>query len=309
MSIFSRFFGGDSSGGSDGGGPGDDGQLVANQQIENPLSLQLLFTGDLPTGEAITAAMRSYHPCMQQGRADVDAELNDEGKLFGLAGWGDHVVKLIGFDQQMPPESVEACVAPSHYGQELKEQARLHQSHVLIYYAGKELDARKQYYALAAMAGVLSKTGALLVMNADARTSLPASIFTSEKEGEDILEVIQALPLIVLFCGFVKYEVEGVDGVWMRTYGAHHLGIPDLAVHAEGHFEGQRYADIFGNIFEYLLESGAVLAAGHTMQIGDDAFLRCRDPEAEEFFLESTGELLAVEIISASDVQPDGSAE
>ncbi len=300
MSIFSRFFGRSAG---DEEGPGDDGPLVANEQIENGLSLQLLFNGPLPDGAAITGAMRSYHACMANGRADVDREISQQGSLFGLAGWGQHVVKLVGFDTPMPAEAVENCVAPAHYDEEIKQQARTHTTHLLVFYAGKEMDPRKQYQALAAMAGVLSATGAILVLNEEARTSLPASIFTTEKEDEDILEVIAALPLIMLFCGFVKYEVEGVTGVWMRTYGAHHLGLPDLAVLAEGHFEGQRYATIFGNIFEYLLKSNAVLAAGHTMQIGEDDFLRCREPQPEEYFLESNGEMLAIEIISASDVQ------
>jgi len=310
MSIFSRFFGGDSgdeTGSDHPGGPGDDGPLAPNPQIENPLSLQLLFRGPLPTGDAITAAMRAYHSSMSQGRADVEVDAatdsNQPGGLTGLAGWGGHVIKLAGFDQPMPSEAVEACVAPSHYGEDLKHQARAHASHLLMYYAGKELDARKQYCALAAMTGVLSNAGAMLVMNEDARTSLPATIFNSNEGDDDILEIIASLPLIVLFCGFVKYEVEGVQGVWMRTFGAHHLGLPDLAVHAGGHYEGQRYADIFGNIFEYLLESGAVLAAGHTMQIGDDAFLRCREPVESEYFLESAGELLAVEIIDDAEVK------
>ena len=35
------------------------------------------------------------------------------------------------------------------------------------------------------------------------------------------LELLRSFPLLHLFCGFVKYEVEGDDGVWMRTYGAH----------------------------------------------------------------------------------------
>ncbi len=53
----------------------------------------------------------------------------------------------------------------------------------------------------------------------------------------------------------------------MRTYGAHLLGLRNFAAYASGHDQGQWY----------LRDSGAVLAAGHTMQVGEHEYLRIRN--------------------------------
>ena len=218
-----------------------------------------------------------------------------------MIGWGKHVVRCVGFDLPMPPEAVEACIAPSHYPQELKQRARSHKAHVILYYAGYEPSPVEQYVALAATAGVLARLGAIVVLNESGHTSFPAAALSGVDSDGDIMDLLRTLPLPILYCGFVKHEVEGIPGVWMRTYGAPLLGLPDFAAHAAGHHEGQRYFDMFDSVFGYLRESGAQLAAGHTMQIGQEEFLRVRHPTDEEAFLESEGELLVAEIIGPDE--------
>ena len=109
-------------------------------------------------------------------------------------------------------------------------------------------------------------------------TSLPAGVFTRASLGDESLELLRSLPLTMLYCGFVKYEVEGTEGVWMRTYGADRFGLPDFAALAEGHHQGEFYSNIFNNIMAYLLQSGAEMDAGHTMQIGENAYLKRASP-------------------------------
>lgn len=296
MGLFSRFFGRaeDDDTGS---------QLQANPEIKDPLSLQVLFAGRPKLDpQRVTAALRSYHPSMARARCDLDPELNQEGKMFGLAGWGNHVIRLVGFDTPMPAESVEAGVAPSHYPQALKQQARAHAAHLLLFYAGHDPDPLEQYVALAAVAGVMAQFGALVVLNEAARTSLPAGVLSGEDVEGDMLGILRTFPLPMLFCGFVKYNLEGSDRVWMRTYGAHLFGISDLAALAEGHHEGQKYLDIFGNILAYLRESGARIEPGHTLQIEQEEFLRFRGPRDDEPWLESKGALLVAEPIGPDEI-------
>lgn len=91
------------------------------------------------------------------------------------------------------------------------------------------------------VAGALSSMGAVAVLNESAHTSLPAGVFKSQELGKHSLEILrEGFPLTSLFCGFVKYEVEDIEGVWMRTYGADCFGLPDFAAHAQGHHEGQK---------------------------------------------------------------------
>jgi Domain of unknown function (DUF4261) len=298
MNLFSRFFGR-----KDADDPAG-GQLEANPDIKRPLSLQILFPDScrLDT-DRVTRTLRSYHRSMSEAQCEIDPELIREGKVFGMLGWGKHVIRLVGFDAPYPAAAFEACVAPSHYPQELKQRARSHKAHVILYYAGQEPSAFEQYVALAATAGVLARLGAIVVLNESGHTSFPAAALSGlDSEISDIMEFLRVLPLSILYCGLVKYEVEGIAGVWMRTYGAPLLELPDLAAHAIGHQEGQRYFDIFETIFRYLRESGARLAAGHTMQIDEEEYLRFCAPREEEEFLQSGAQLLVVEVIGADEI-------
>lgn len=297
MGIFERFTGKEAR---DGDRVRD---LIANPEIETPLGFSVLFAdGPRLKPDTLTKALRSYHRSMSNARCDIDADLSKEGTVFGLAGWGKHVIKLVGFNLPMPAEALEACIAPSLYPQELKEKARQHGGHVVLMYAGYEPSPLEQYVALAAAAGALSTLGAIMVLNESAHTSLPAGALSSANTNHDIMDVLRAFPLPVLYCGMVKYEVERTDGVWMRTYGAHLLGLPDLAAHTAGHHEGQRCFDIFDRILGYMLQSGAALLAGHTMQLGDDEYLRFRVPTEDEYFLEGEGQLLVSEMIGSDQI-------
>jgi len=296
MSIFSRFFGKPES-------DDEPGELVAGPNTDDSPALQLLFAGGLKLEPAaVTAAMRAYHPSMARARYEVADELNQEGKVFGLAGWGEHVIKVVGFDLPMPKEVVELCVAPSHYAQPLKDRARGHKSHALLWYAGRQGSVIEQFVALAAFAGALEGFGAVAVLNESARTSFPAAALSGKGIEGDVMEQLRTLPLPVLYCGFVKYDVPDDRQVWMRTYGAFVLGLPDFAAYTSGHHEGQRYFDTFDSIMRYMLNTGKRLAAGHTMQLGAHDYLRCRAPAESESWLESRGEVLVVEIITADQI-------
>jgi hypothetical protein len=296
MSIFNRFFGKRES---------DDGpdDLLAGPREKDGPALQVLFADNFKLdAAAVTKAMQAYHPSMARARCEVAPELNEEGKVFGLAGWGKHVIKLFGLDQPMPRDPVEACVAPSHYPQPLKERARAHRSHLLLWYAGHEESIVEQYVALAAFAGVLERFGAIVVLNESAHTSFPVAALSGKDVKGDMMELLRTLPLPILYCGFVKYNIPNDTHVWMRTYGADVMGLPDLAVYADGHHQGQHYFDMFGSILRYMLNTGRRLDVGHTMQIGADDYLRCRAPTKDEPWLESEGEMLVVEVIRADQI-------
>lgn len=297
MSLISRFFGRQT------GSTPEVGELVANPDIENALSLQVVFNRPLDIGAAeLTAALRRYDPSMGAARCEIEEEVE---QFLALAGWGSHVVKMIGFEHPFPSDALESCVAPSHYPEEIKDEVRQQSSHILLFYAGYDSDPLEQYVALAVVACALARFGALAVLNEGACTSLPAAVFTDEDLVEDALDILRSLPLTALFCGFVKYQVEAVPGVWMRTYGCDAFGQPDFAVLAAGHHEGQRYMDIFNNVLGYLIQSGAQMDAGHTMQIGETEFMRLRDPAEDEYYLHGPSRVLVVEVIAASEIASD----
>ncbi len=295
MGLFNRFFGRKED-------RADQGPLVANPAIEDPLCLELLFQ-QMPTLDAagVVRALSAYHPSMGKARCEMAAELTDKGQLFGLVGWGTHVIRLVGFDTPMPAKPTEYCVRGAHYSAELKTRARQHGAHLLLYYGGYETSPLEQYLALAAVCGALASFGAVVVCNESAMMSLPAELL-AEMAGQEAIDVLREMLLLHLFCGFLKYTQKDRPGVWMRTHGAHRLGLPDLAVHASRHDQGEMYFDAFETIFRYLLDSGAVLDAGHTLQIAEEMFFRFRRPREDEAFLASPGAILVVEPIGPDEV-------
>jgi hypothetical protein len=308
MDLLDRFFGR--------GTPTPGGPPVANPRVERPVNLMALFDAPLDLdADALTLALRGYDPRLTDATAEVhvvDRTAPPEGHpendsppaLLGLAAWGRHVVKLIGFNAPMPPEVVEACVRPAHYVPELKQAASEHAAHVLLYYAGYEPDPVEQYAALATVVAALARFGAVVVANEVGRTSVPAAALLphdDDPDGMGMYDAVRTLPLPFLYVGFVKLEVEGQDGVWMRTYGSHVLGLPDLAFRAAGHDRGQTVFEIFGNMLGYLRESGRSFAPGHTLQVGPTTYFRLRPPAEAEWFLESEGELFVCEVIPAEE--------
>ena len=171
-----------------------------------------------------------------------------------MMGWVKHVIRLVGFNAPMPATAVETCVAPSHYAKELKERAQSHQAHILLFYVGYE-DCH------------LIATWRWPLLRVFWAAWAPAAVLSGSNSEGDRMDHLGSLPLLLLYCGFVKLEVERHSGsmdahLWSAT-----VQLPDLAAHATGHEDGQRYFDLFETIFGYLRESGSQIAAEDTMQI------------------------------------------
>jgi len=296
MSIFDRLFRRGTGGEQATAGSDQDTQ----GEREVPVSLQLLFPETLALDpEAITASLRAFDPTMSQATCEVDPALAANGTPLGKIAWGDEVVNLIGFEAPMPAASVEPCVAAAHYRPDLKARARAHRAHVLLYHAGGTEDPLEKYVTLAAVAGVLSEHGALVVLNEAAHTSLPAAVLARDEDDEEsALERLRGLPIPLLYVGFLKLLVAERDGVWMSTRGAHVLDLPDLAFHAEAHEQAMDTFEWFNAILSYLRDTGATLGPGHTMDVSAGVALRFRAPRREEGFLESGRPLLVVERIA-----------
>jgi hypothetical protein len=288
------------------------GVAVANPLLVDPPAIGLLFpTAPLAlSAPTIQETLRHYHAELASATAELTS-LPARGELgsaaapsaaVGLLAWGAHVVKLVGFDGPMPASVVERCVAPAHYQPELKEQAYNHAAHVLLYYAGYESDPLEQYVALAAAAAALVPCGALIAINEQAHTSVPAWVFlpTAEDQG-DTLAAIRALPLPFFFAGFVKLEVAGEQGVWMRTYNCHTFGLPDLAMWTPGHERGSATFSLFSNMLDYLRHEKQTFAAGDTIGTSEGDYLRLRLRNSGEWFLDGDEPLFVLEPMPPED--------
>ncbi|QSQ23786.1 hypothetical protein JY651_02030 [Pyxidicoccus parkwayensis] len=260
-------------------------------------SLQLLLEGPLQLQpERVQALLRKWHPSLREATFTAMPWEKEAGAHLGLISWGEHTVQLAGFDVPMPSAALEPCLQPSHYDEALKDRARGHSTHLLLWYAGQEPSPFEQYVALANITGALASLGAFLVVNSDAFNVAPIEPLCATDA--DPFDYLRAMPLQLLFCGLVKMEVEGTPGVWMRTFGAHLLGLPDFARLTRGHDEGQFTFMMFERVWKYLRGSQARFKAGDTLQAGRGMAMRLRHAREQEYFLRNPGELFVMEPMS-----------
>ena len=87
--------------------------------------------------------------------------------------------------------------------------------------------------------------------------------------------------------------------MWFATRGMPLIGVPNFAY--EGRLEEvDGVLDIFSALVNYVYSSGAVIQAGHTMQIADDIYLRTRHLDE---YIDYLGEdIIVLERITASQV-------
>ncbi len=301
--LLDRFFGR--------GVPQPGGPPVANPRLDDPVGLQLLFNEPLALDpDEVQKALRDYHSEM----ADATAELyvvpppaiadSTEPAFMGLLGWDRHVVKVVGFTAPMPAEAVKACVQPAHFDPRYKPLAYEHQAHLMLYYAGYDRDPLEQYVALAAAAGSLAYFGGTFVLNEIARTAIPAAVLHPHEEDQgNMLGALRRLPLLLVYCGFVHFEVDGVPGIWMRTYGCDRFALPDFALRGDDRKTIQFTFELFNNLLAYARESGTRFVPDSRFQLDDDLFFRLRARGAEEWYLESEGEMLVAERILLAPAQ------
>ena len=282
-------------------------RFAAARTAENPLGLQLLFFAP-PTlvADDILKFLRNEPELTQAsgelilvaGVPGADAFIGGDGppaSILGLFSWGTHAVKLAQFDAPMPYGPVETCVGPALLPPPMKVDAKQHQAHVLLFYAGTHADVREQFAALCVVAGTLARCdGAICILNEDARSACPAFDLIPDA-GEDALATYRQLPIPYLLGGFTKMTVGDAGVLWVRTFANHRLGLPELAIRMTDHRQTARIFQLFTGIAGYLLETGEKLTAGESLDLGDGATYVLREPTEAEDFLISSGPLLVLE--------------
>ncbi|WP_334326818.1 DUF4261 domain-containing protein [Gilliamella apicola] len=289
MGIFSRFLGKKSE------SKQMDNSIVANPDIDSPVGLTIVFKGALDiNNDILLTQFKSIDPTIKDIRYEIPFGQLEEGICL-LVSWGKHVIRIYGLNAPYPKDVLELCVTPANYSQEIKQQIYESDSHLLLYYVGYEQDVLEQYLALTHLAACFEQFNALAVINEVAHTSLPVNFINALASENDGLSTLGAcLPL--LFCGFVKYEIENIKGIWMRTYGANIFGLPNFAVLANSYEESDYYFDMFSNILNYLRQSKATMNPGDTMEMDENRMMSLRVPKDDEYFLKDQGDLLVIEI-------------
>lgn len=105
------------------------------EQVEGALSLQVVFGQQFRLdADAVGLTLRAFSAETKQGNCKLLEGSSANGTPLGLIGWGQHVVRMVGFDVPMPS-----------YAADLKAQVRSHRAHVLLHCAGREESRLEQY--------------------------------------------------------------------------------------------------------------------------------------------------------------------
>ena len=265
-----------------------------------PAGLQLLLDRPVPTDEAaIAEAVRLFHMDLASATVELidvtqlpqPPELGGDGppaKTLGLISWGNHVVKLAGFDAPMPTGPLSRTLIHSQFvPNDLKSIAAKHASHLLLDYAGSESDPLLRFVAVAAVVGALANFGGIVALNEEARGCIPAAALQPEDDREDILDVLKQLPLPYLYAGFAKMELNDPPGkVWYRTFLNSRFGLPNFAKTGT-HEEFTSTFQLFSAMSNYLRETKLDVHPGETIRVDEERYFVARAPTNAEWFLDS----------------------
>lgn len=275
------------------------------QQLESGLALELLF----PQAFEFTAVtlqaklaqfLRTQSPPLLQGEQNcvvtLDPQLQAVGKILGTITFFSqdqwHTIELAGFDKPMPPAVIATCVDTALYKQADKQLAREHATHLILLYKGKDVPPLHQYHALLTAATVFKHFSAHTLVNETAHTSIPLALIHQLFKDQTAFETLNQGLLLYLYCGFTKYDIKGTRGIWMRTFGADKLGLPNLAFLATDHTMATSVFDLFENTLRYLLKTNTPFNAGECVQMAEGVYLNILLPESTHYFLDDTVKIL-----------------
>jgi hypothetical protein len=267
-----------------------------------PAGLQLLADRPLP-GEAaaVAEAVRLFHPSLADATVEwvnvaelakpVAFEFGGDGPpvdWLGLVTWGEHTVKLMGFDARMPAAPLSRTLAHSLFvPPELKSVAERHASHWLFDYAGRDPRPVERYAATATIAGAMANFGGVVALNEEGRACIPAAALQPEDDREDVLDVLRTLPLPYLYGGFAKMELSDPPGkVWYRTFLNARFGLPNLA-HSAAHEAFTGTFQLFTALLNYLADTGLELEMGESIRVDEERQFATRKPTDAEWYLAS----------------------
>jgi hypothetical protein len=266
------------------------------------VSLQVLFPAPIQLDATrLTRQLHTYDESLRA--ANLTLNHAEENSSLGEVSWEGHTVQMLTFGVPMPKQFAQPCIQAGQCDAATKERARNHQAHTVLYYRGESKNISEQYIALGLVAGALCGEGGIAVLNAAAMASMPAALFTTPIGGSR-LEWLANMPPLLLFAGFIAFELEGREGLWVRTSGLNKWSLPDLAARLENQEMSGEIFRIFSNAASYMLAKGPILCAGHSMQIGEDIYMRLRAPNANELALQQEGEVLVAEFIRADESNP-----
>jgi hypothetical protein len=263
-----------------------------------PAPGMIVLLDGLPSVDVAAAnrALSAIEPLRLPLKLEIES---GKGVYSGSAAFDSHEIGIAGFDARVPQPVMEKTVEASNWTGEARQSLESHTAHLVLTHGGGSADMREKYIALYKLAAVLGGNQLRGVLIEDAWTSAPPEL-AREFTSAEMLKAFRESPPPILFTGFVKFKTD--DGVWFASKGHHMFGAPDLAMH-----EGQPsdVLDIFMNIFAYVTGKKARIAAGHTLQIAENVYLKFSQLSPDnpwKDFLQGKGETLELKRITKEEI-------
>lgn len=226
-----------------------------------------------------------------------------EKKLYVHITISGEVFDLVGIDAPLPENIVNYTVGCAYGNPEEIQAMRAHSFHVLVFYKGTNKDRQAIFNAYKKLAYGFLSQGLLCLANPYSWNVIGADLICRMVE-DDETRAFSETPAMMIWRSFIKMPYE--NGVWFVTKGNNLFGVPEYAYFGSME-EAQDIYDIFETVFSYVYEGEGTIAAGDTMQTGEDEFIRFRsiDEETSDFKEPLRGETmgtLVIQRISSNEI-------
>jgi hypothetical protein len=223
----------------------------------------------------------------------------------GSADFDAHSIAIVGRDGPAPATVLDKTVKVSNWTGESRQALENHAAHLVLMHGGGAAPMLEKYIALYKLAAVLGGDQLRGVLIEDAWTCAPAAM-VREFTSPEMLKAFRESTPPILFTGFVLFHTD--DGAWFASKGQHMFNAPDLVMFAPEE-QPSEVLELFMNIFLYVTGSKARIAAGHTLQIAEEAYLRFSELAADNpwrEWLQGAEETLELKRISKAEINPGG---
>ena len=214
-----------------------------------------------------------------------DATVTVNGPMVEI-GIGEHRAKAVVLDAPLPEDELERTLPLAHLRPDQKSRLREHTSHAVVTCEG-DTDAA-DVFMLYALAASLDDGALLGVVNPVTGMALDASMLSDTLE-EDFIDAFLEHPAssLGLWLGFVKlFRPDGA--AWLVTRGGDLVGLPNLGFLVASLDETDRIYDLFVSVLDYITDSGADLAVGHTLEFAGEQLRLVAPYEYEDWIGAST---------------------
>lgn len=273
--------------------------MSGNKEEKESFALYLLFS---KVPEFNSDKIKKRIETISDGQVYIENILENEDATnsFSYVKIDGEDFQLVGIDVPLPSEISEYTIGCAYGKREELEDMSNHTYHIIAFYRGNSTDYNVIYNAFAKLAYGFLEDSFVGMANGYAWNVITPSLLKGLFEDERI-EEFSSTPAMMVWRNFVKMPYD--NKVWFVTKGNNIYGVHEYAFKGDSFEDSQMVYNMFEDIFNYEYSEKPVIEAGHTLQIGDDVFIRFREVYEIEDDLQGEGiGTLVLELITEDEI-------